>query len=115
MDIKIQKNSGNVSIQLKGNLDGSTACQVEQALDFIRGSGISRLVIDFALVRRLEFFGVALLAHALKNCRHQVTLTGLKPSGEKLFKRFGLVASQPRQSPSLDAGEALEYPSWQTS
>jgi len=115
MEIEIQKKNGDVSIQLKGNLNGSTACQIEQALNFIKGSGVTNLVIDFARVRKLEFFGVALLANALKSRRNQITFTGLKPSAEKLFKHFGLTASQPRQTPSKDAGETLEYSSWQTS
>jgi anti-anti-sigma factor len=115
MEIKIQKTSGDVSIKLKGNLNGSTACQIEKALDFIEDSGVVNLVIDFAQVRRLEYFGVALLANALKSQRSQLTLTGLKPSAENLFKRFGLIASQPHQTNSIDPGQVPEYPSWQTS
>ena len=115
MEINIQKQSGDVSIQLKGNLNGSTACQVEQALDFIQDSSFSRLEIDFAQVHKLEFFGVALLANALKRQRSHVTFTGLKPSAKKLFIRFGLLASPLPQPTSIDARKMREYPSWQTS
>ena len=114
MEIDIQKRSGDVSIKLKGNLNGSTACQIEKGQNSIAGSGVAHLAIDFAQVRRLEHLGVVLLANALKSQRSQVTLTGQKPSGENLFKRFGLIASQPHQSNSIDPGKVPEYPSWQT-
>jgi anti-anti-sigma regulatory factor len=115
MEINIQKQSGDITIQLKGNLNGSTACQVEQALDFIQDSGFSRLEIDFAQVRKIEFFGVALLANALKRQRSHLTFTGLKPSAQKLFIRLGLIASPPPQPTSMNARKMREYPSWQTS
>ena len=35
MEIDIQKRSGDVSIKLKGNLNGSTACQIEKGPGFL--------------------------------------------------------------------------------
>jgi anti-anti-sigma factor len=92
--LEIKRGNGKVVMHLKGNLDGSSACQVEHAMKRLEGTAEGcQLVFDFGGVRNFEYFGIALLAKSLRSQkRHfqEVSLTGLQTSTENVFKRFGL-------------------------
>ena len=92
--LEIQRDNGKVVIYLKGNLDGSSACQVESALERLQGlPGNGKLIFDLRGVRSFEYFGVAILAKSIrrqKNNFQQVSLIGLQISVEDVFRHFGL-------------------------
>ena len=94
MQLKIQRDNGKVVMYLKGNLDGSGACQVERALERLQDlPGNCELIFDLRGVRTFEYFGVALLANSMKRQKHnfeQVSLIGLQISMENVFRHFGL-------------------------
>lgn len=88
MQITLQKQSEGVLILLNGNLDGSTACEIEHAVQPLLEDGGMRLVFDFSEVRKVEYFGVVILAKVLrtqKNQFSQITFSGLGPSVQKVF------------------------------
>lgn len=94
MHLKIQGDNGKVVLYLSGSLDGSSACQVEHAIERLEVTPEGRqLVFDFSRVQNFEYFGIALLAKSLRSHkRHfqEISLTGLQTSTEGIFKRFGL-------------------------
>lgn len=94
MQLKIPTDNGKLGMRLNGNLDGSGACQVEHALHRLQETSKNRnLVIDFHGIRNFEYFGIAILAKSIKTQGkyfQQINLTGLLPSTENVFKRFGL-------------------------
>jgi anti-anti-sigma factor len=94
MQLKIKRDNGKVVMHLKGNLDGSGACQVERALERLQDlSGNCMLIFDLRGVRSFEYFGVAILAKCIKRQKNnfqQVSLIGLQLSVENVFRHFGL-------------------------
>lgn len=94
IQLKIHRENGKVVMRLKGNLDGSLACQVERALERIQDlPGNCRLIFDFREVRSFEYFGVALFAKSIRRQKHnfqQVNFIGLQISVDNVFRRFGL-------------------------
>jgi anti-anti-sigma factor len=94
MELKIQRDIGKVVVRLKGNLDGSNACQVESVLKQLQDlPGSCRLIFDLRGVSAFEYFGVALLAQSIRRQRdkfQQVSLIGQQLSAVNVFRRFGL-------------------------
>lgn len=94
MQLKIQRDNGKVVMHLKGNLDGSGACQVEGALERLQDLPRNcKLIFDLRGVRSFEYFGVAILAKSIrrqKNRFQQVSLMGLQISVENVFRHFDL-------------------------
>lgn len=94
MQLKIQRGNGKVVMHLKGNLDGSGACQVESALERLQDLPKNcKLIFDLRGVRNFESFGVAILSKSIrrqKNRFQQVSLMGLQISVENVFRNFGL-------------------------
>lgn len=94
MQLKIQRKNDKVVIYLTGTLDGSSACQVEHALEReLREGEAARLVVDLSRVRNFEYFGIATFAKIVrgqKTSPHKITLIGLPRSTENVFRRFGL-------------------------
>jgi anti-anti-sigma factor len=92
--LEIQRENGKVVIHLKGNLDGSSVCQVDHAMKRLEKTPEGcQLVFDLGGVRNFEYFGIVLLAKSLrsqKNRFQEISLTGLRRSTESIFKRFGL-------------------------
>jgi anti-anti-sigma factor len=118
MEIKVQKLSGEVVILLNGTLNGSTACEIEHAIQPLLESGGTRLVFDFSGVRNVERFGLIIFANVLRSQQNQfseVTVAGLQPAVQKLFRRYGLPGSQLRPGGSSGEETKSEFPSWQTS
>jgi anti-anti-sigma factor len=118
MQITFQKQRGEVLILLNGTLDGSTACEIEHAMQPLRESGGMRLIFDFSGVRKVEYFGVAIFAKVVRGQRSQfreISFAGLRPASQKLFKRFGLPDSQLPPADSLGEATTSEVSSWQTS
>ena len=118
MEIKVQKLSGKVFVQLSGILNGSTACEIEQVLQSLVEGGGTNLVLDFSGVGKVEYFGVVILARVLRSQGNQfgsITIAGLQPSVEKIFKRFGLSFFQGQAEDSSRGATTGELPSWQTS
>jgi anti-anti-sigma factor len=118
MEIKVQKQSGEVVILLNGTLNGSTACEIEQVLQSLVEGGGTKLVIDFSGVGKVEYFGVVVFARVLRSQGNQfgsITLAGLRPSVEKIFERFGLSFFLGQAEDSSGGATTGELPSWQTS
>lgn len=92
--IKIQEEDEDLIMHLHGNLDGSSACEVEHVLERLEvGSRGSGLKLDLAGIARFEYFGVAILARGIRCQRHRfrrISLGGLDGSMGSVFKRFGL-------------------------
>ena len=118
MEIKIRKKSGKVLIHLKGTLDGSTACQVEQVFQPYVGGGGTSLVVDFSGVGKVEDFGVVVFARVMKSQSNQfseITFAGLRPSVQKVFRRLGFPFTLATAEDSAGRTASRELPSWQTS
>jgi anti-anti-sigma factor len=93
-NLKVISNNGKVFLRLKGDLNGSSACQMENTLERLRHlPQTSRLTVDLSGIRGLDYFGVVHFAKAIRRQRYrfsEISLTGLKENTEGLFKRFGL-------------------------
>jgi anti-anti-sigma factor len=103
MQLKIKRDNGKVVMSLNGYLDGSGACQVEHALRRLKKiPKDSKLIFDLGRVRNFEYFGIAILAKSIRNqrkCFQEISLTGLPPSTENVFKRFGLENGKVTRAP----------------
>ena len=118
MEIKVQKLSGKSFVQLSGILNGSTACEIEQVLQSLVEGGDTKLILDFTGVGKVESFGVVVFAKVLRSQGNQfgsITLAGLQPSVEKIFKSFELPFVQGKAGDASRGATAGELPSWQTS
>jgi anti-anti-sigma factor len=94
MQVTIQGDRDTVVMRLQGNLDGSSACEVEQALHRVMGKATGRkLIFDLGGVHTYEYFGVALLAKSIrdqKNHFQEVLLKGLSAATENVFRNLGV-------------------------
>ena len=118
MEIKVQKLSGKVFVHLSGTLNGSTACEIEQVLQSLVEGGGTKLLLDFSGVGRVEYFGVVILARVLRSQGNQfgsITLAGLQPDVQELFKGLGLPGFELPLGDSSGEARKSELPSWQTS
>jgi anti-anti-sigma factor len=118
MEIRVKKKSGKVLLNLKGTLDGSTACEVEQVLQPLVEGGGTRLVVDFSGVGKVEDFGVVVFARVMKSQSNQfseITFAGLRPSIQKVFRRLGFPFTLATAEDSAGRMASRELPSWQTS
>jgi anti-anti-sigma factor len=67
MQLEIYQNNGEVLMHLRGNLDGSGACQVEHALKRLQDKANNcRLIFDLRGIRSFEYFGIAILAKRIR-------------------------------------------------
>jgi len=113
MQVSIRGDRNTVVMRLRGNLDGSSACQVEQALHrVLETSRGRRLIFDLGGVHTYEYFGVAILARSIRSQRNhfkEISFQGVPTSTESVFRRFGVdgtSAAVPRvASGALAAGE----------
>ena len=118
MQIKIRKENGKVFMNLKGILDGSTACQIEKVLQPLLDGGGTTLVVDFSGVGKVEDFGVVVFARVMKSQSNQfseITFAGLRPSIQKVFRRLGFPFTLATAEDSAGRMASRELPSWQTS
>ena len=106
MQVSIQGDRDTVVMRLRGNLDGSSACQVEQALHRVLEKSRGRkLVFDLGGVHTYEYFGVAILARSIRSQRNhfkEISFQGVPTSTESIFRRFGVdgtSAAAPRVAP----------------
>jgi anti-anti-sigma factor len=94
MQVSIQADRDTVVMRLRGNLDGSSACQVEQALQRVIDKSAGRkLVFDLGGVHTFEYFGVAILARSIRSQRNrfrEISFHGMPTSTEHVFRRFGV-------------------------
>jgi anti-anti-sigma factor len=90
----IRKGEGDIVLCLKGNLDGSAACEVEETFHQLRGpTDGCRLTLDLSGLRGFEHFSLTMLANSIRRQRRrfrEVRLTGVKPQAERLFSRLGV-------------------------
>ncbi|MGE5311796.1 MAG: STAS domain-containing protein [Nitrospirota bacterium] len=107
MQVTIQGDRDTVIIRFRGNLDGSSACQVEQALHRVHEKSRGRkLVFDLGGVRTYEYFGVAILARSIRSQRNhfkEITFQGMPTSTEHVFRRFGVDGTS-AAAPSVASG-----------
>jgi anti-anti-sigma factor len=94
MQVSIEGDRDTVVMRLRGNLDGSSACQVEQALQRVLEKSEGRkLVFELGGVHTFEYFGVAILARGIRSRRNhfkEICFHGMPTSTEHLFRRFGV-------------------------
>ncbi len=92
--LKIMRNNANVLLRLRGDLNGSGACQMEHALERLRDvPKAARLTIDLSGIRDFDSFGVVHFAKAIRGQRyrfHEISIRGVEATTESLLKRFGL-------------------------
>lgn len=93
-NLKVIRNSDTVFLRLKGNLNGSGACEMEHALERLQHiPKAARLTVDLSGIRDFDYFGVVHFAKAMRvqiKRFREVSLTGLEGSAENLLKNFGL-------------------------
>ena len=94
MQVSIQGDRDMVVMRLRGNLDGSSACQVEQALHRVLEKSRGRkLVFDLGGVHTYEYFGIAILARSIRSQRNhfkEISFQGMPTLTENVFRRFGI-------------------------
>ncbi len=94
MQVTIHGDRDLVVMRLQGNLDGSSACEVEQALHRVVEKSTGRkLVFDLGGIHTYEYFGVALLAKSIRNQRNhfqEILLKGLSAATENVFRHLGV-------------------------
>jgi len=92
--LRFMRSKDNLSLRLRGKLDGSSACQMEHALDSLGDvTNHVKLTVDLSGVREFEYFGIVNFAKAIRGRRYrflEISLSGLEAEAERLFKRFGL-------------------------
>lgn len=92
--LRFRRNKDNLFFRLRGKLDGSGACQMEQALDRLRNvTKDARLTVDLSEIREFDYFGIVHFAKVIRGRRYrfsEISLSGLEGGTERLFKRFGL-------------------------
>lgn len=80
-NLKVISNKGKVFLRLEGDLNGSSACQMENTLERLRHlPQTSRLTVDLSGIRDLDYFGVVHFAKAIRRQRYrfsEISLTGL--------------------------------------
>ncbi|MFP3870841.1 MAG: STAS domain-containing protein [Syntrophobacteria bacterium] len=108
MSVKVEKPGGKVVMYLNGRFDGSSACELENALYRVEGgSKKPRLVLDFRRVHKFELFGIALLAKAIRSRRNrfrEISLRGIESSTANMLRHFGLMGdASVRISPGPEA------------
>jgi anti-anti-sigma factor len=107
MQVRIQGDRDAVVVRLRGSLDGSSACQVEQALHrVLEKSRGARLIFDLGGVHTYEYFGVAMLAGSVRSQRNhfkEISFQGAPTSTESLFRRFGVDVTSAAASGALAA------------
>lgn len=103
MQVSIQGDRDTVVMRLRGDLDGSSACQVEQVLHRVLAKSRGRrLIFDLGGVHTYEYFGVAVLARSIRSQRNhfkEIFFQGVPISTESVFRRFavdGSSAAAPR-------------------
>ena len=93
-NLKVTENKDNVLLRIKGGLDGSGACELENVLKRLRNvPKAGRLTLDLSGIRDFDYFGIVHFARAIRRQKkhfHEICLTGLEATTENLFKRFGL-------------------------
>ncbi len=111
MQVSIQGDRDTVVMRLRGNLDGSSACQVEQALHrVLEKSERRKLVFDLGGVHTYEYFGVAILARSIRSQQNhfkEISFQGMPTSTENIFRRFGVdgTSAAPRVASGALAAE----------
>jgi anti-anti-sigma regulatory factor len=92
--LRFRRDKDNLFFRLRGKLDGSGACQMENALDRLRDvANHARLTVDLSEVREFDYFGIVHFAKVIRRRRYrfrEISLSGLEGGAERLFKRFGL-------------------------
>jgi anti-anti-sigma regulatory factor len=92
--LRFRRNKDNLFLRLRGKLDGSGACQMENALDRLQDvPNHARLTVDLGGVREFDYFGIVHFVKVLRGRRYrfsEICLSGLESGAERLFKRFGL-------------------------
>ena len=88
------QNKDSLFFRLRGKLDGSGACEMENALDRLGdASKDARLTVDLSGIREFDYFGIVRFAKVIRGRRYrfkEICLSGLESGAERLFKRFGL-------------------------
>jgi anti-anti-sigma regulatory factor len=88
------RNKDNLFLRLRGKLDGSGACQMENALDRLGdASQDASLTVDLSGIREFDYFGIVHFAKVIRGRRYrfrEICLSGLEGGAERPFKRFGL-------------------------
>jgi anti-anti-sigma factor len=92
--LNVSSNNHTLFVRITGHLDGSTACELEQALqDRQDASTADELNVDLSGVHRFDYFGIAVFAKVMRGQRNRfnhISFTGLQPSTENVFRRLGL-------------------------
>ena len=92
--LRFVRNNHNLFLRFRGKLDGSGACEIENALDRLGdASKDARLNVDLSGIREFDYFGIVRFAKVIRGRRYrfkEICLSGLESGAERLFKRFGL-------------------------
>ena len=92
--LRFMRNKDRLLFRLRGKLDGSGACQMENVLNRLQDvPNDARLAIDLSEVREFDHFGIVHFAKVIRGRRYrfrEISLSGLEGVAERHFKRFGL-------------------------
>ncbi len=91
MEIKTDKNGAELTVHLSGNLDTSTAPELQAVLDKQLG-GVEHLVLDFADLRYISSAGLRVLLAAMNVMDRQGTLVvrNVRDFVREIFEDTGL-------------------------
>lgn len=96
MKIERKKNDKGIEIlQVSGRIDPSTSNQLEEEINTVLSSGVSRLVLNLSAVDFISSTGLRIFLTALKKVKAQngdVKICCMNSNVEKIFKIAGFVS-----------------------
>jgi len=88
------RDNDKLLLRLRGDLNGSSACQMENTLERLRDlPKAGKLTVDLGGISDFDYFAAVHFARSIRRQRYrffEISLTSLKESAENLFNRFSL-------------------------
>ncbi|MCS6985206.1 MAG: STAS domain-containing protein [Leptospiraceae bacterium] len=94
MEIQVVQKGDLVVLQPKGSLDMYSSLELKNRMDKIAVGKNTEVFIDFSNINFVDSSGIGTLikiAHQIQEAGGKVSLAGLKPTIEKVFKISGLI------------------------
>ena len=85
--------------RISGKFEGACAWELSGRLQH---EPLTHVVVDFAQVGEFVDYGIAVMASAVQAADKQIKLRGLRQHQERLFRYFGVDATEPAE----DGGES---------
>lgn len=87
--------------RISGKFEGACAWELSGRLQH---EPLPRVVVDFAQVGEFVDYGIAVMASAVQSADKQIKLRGLRQHQERLFRYFGVDATEPAEDGGGEPG-----------